>query len=74
MNSDYPRDMVGYGAAPPDPRWPARARIALQFVLNYEEGAEQCILHGDAASETFLSDIAGARADNGARPNGMECF
>jgi putative urate catabolism protein len=72
MNSGYPRDLRGYGAHPPDPRWPAAARIALQFVLNYEEGAEQCILHGDAASETFLSDIPGARPYAGARHLSME--
>ncbi|HVO90728.1 MAG TPA: allantoinase PuuE [Casimicrobiaceae bacterium] len=58
---DYPRDLVGYGAHPPHPRWPGGARIAVQFVLNYEEGAERCVLHGDAASETFLSDIVGAQ-------------
>jgi len=56
----YPRDMPGYGRKPPHPRWPGGARVALQFVLNYEEGAENCVLHGDAASETFLSEIAGA--------------
>jgi allantoinase len=58
----YPRDMVGYGAAPPHARWPGGARVALQFVLNYEEGGENCVLHGDAASETFLSEIVGAHA------------
>jgi len=58
----YPRDMVGYGAAPPDPRWPGGARLALQIVLNYEEGAENCVLHGDAGSETFLSEIIGAES------------
>ena len=57
----YPRDMVGYGAQPPHPRWPGGARLALQIVLNYEEGAETSVLHGDAASETFLSEIAGAQ-------------
>ena len=56
----YPRDMVGYGAQPPDANWPNRARIAVQFVINYEEGAENNILHGDAGSETFLSEIIGA--------------
>ena len=58
--SNYPRDLVGYGAHPPHPRWPGGARIAVQFVLNYEEGAENSVLHGDAASETFLSEIIGA--------------
>jgi putative urate catabolism protein len=72
MNSGYPRDMQGYGANAPDPRWPGGARLALQFVLNYEEGAEQCVLHGDAAPETFLSEIAGARAYEGARHMSME--
>ncbi len=58
----YPRDLVGYGAHPPHPSWPGGARIALQFVLNYEEGAERAVLHGDADSETFLSEIVGATA------------
>lgn len=57
---DYPRDLIGYGRTPPHPQWPQQARIALQFVLNYEEGAENNILHGDPASETFLSEIIGA--------------
>ena len=56
----YPRDMVGYGAQPPNANWPNHARIAVQFVINYEEGAENNILHGDAGSETFLSEIIGA--------------
>ena len=58
---DYPRDMVGYGADPPNPQWPGGANIAVQFVLNYEEGAESSVLHGDPGSETFLSDIVGAQ-------------
>ncbi|WP_237573531.1 polysaccharide deacetylase family protein [Mycolicibacterium lacusdiani] len=58
---DRARDMVGYGAHPPDPKWPGEARIAVQFVLNYEEGGESNVLHGDAASETFLSDVVGAQ-------------
>ena len=57
----YPRDLVGYGARPPHARWPGGARIAVQIVLNYEEGGESSILHGDPASETFLSDIIGAQ-------------
>ena len=57
----YPRDMVGYGPNPPHPRWPGQANIALQFVLNYEEGAESNVLHGDASSETFLSEITAAQ-------------
>ena len=59
---DYPRDLVGYGRHPPHARWPGEARIALQFVLNYEEGAENCVLDGDPASEVFLSEIVGAQA------------
>ncbi|MDY7576066.1 allantoinase PuuE [Actimicrobium sp. CCI2.3] len=59
---NYPRDLIGYGAHPPHPHWPNHARIALQFVLNYEEGSENCVLHGDPASETFLSEIIGAQA------------
>jgi putative urate catabolism protein len=58
---DYPRDLVGYGPNPPHAQWPGEARIAVQFVLNYEEGAENSVLHGDAASETFLSEIIGAQ-------------
>jgi len=56
----YPRDLTGYGPVPPDPNWPGGARVAVQFVLNYEEGGENNVLHGDAASEAFLSDIPGA--------------
>ena len=59
--TDYPRDMVGYGAQPPYADWPGDARIALQFVLNYEEGGESNVLHGDAGSEQFLSEIIGAQ-------------
>jgi allantoinase len=55
-----PRDLVGYGATPPDPHWPGGARVALQFVINYEEGAENSILNGDAGSEAFLSEMVGA--------------
>src|SRR2546426_12557160 len=59
---DYPRTLVGYGRTPPHAQWPNGARIAVQFVLNYEEGGENCVLHGDKASETFLSEIIGAQA------------
>jgi allantoinase len=69
---DYPRDLVGYGARPPSADWPGAARIALQFVLNYEEGAENCVLHGDPASETFLSEIVNAQPFPGARHMSME--
>jgi allantoinase len=68
----YPRDMVGYGRHPPDPKWPGGARLALQFVINYEEGGENCILHGDAASEAFLSEIVGAQPLPGVRHMNME--
>ncbi len=60
MIDDYPRDLIGYGASPPQADWPGGARIAVQFVLNYEEGGESCILHGDPVSEAFLSEIVGA--------------
>jgi putative urate catabolism protein len=62
MESAYPRDLVGYGRRPPHAQWPGQARIAVQFVLNYEEGGENSVLHGDPASETFLSEIIGAQA------------
>lgn len=68
----YPRDLIGYGAKPPHPRWPGEARIAVQFVVNYEEGGENCILHGDAASEAFLSEIVGAQPWPGERHMNME--
>jgi OHCU decarboxylase len=68
----YPRDLVGYGAKPPHANWPGGARIAVQFVINYEEGGENCILHGDAASEAFLSEIVGAQAWPGQRHMNME--
>ena len=58
----YPRDLVGYGRNVPYANWPGEARIAVQFVLNYEEGGENCVLHGDKASEQFLSEIIGAPA------------
>jgi OHCU decarboxylase len=70
--SAYPRDLVGYGQTPPQPQWPGGARIAVQFVINYEEGGENCILHGDAASEAFLSEIVGAAAWLGQRHMNME--
>ena len=70
--TDYPRDMTGYGRNPPDPRWPDGARMCLQFVVNYEEGGENNILHGDAASEAFLSEIVGAAPWPGERHWNME--
>ena len=72
MTETYPRDLIGYGRNPPDPRWPGGANIAVQFVLNYEEGGENSILHGDAASEAFLSEIVGAQALHGVRHMNME--
>ena len=60
MTSDYPRDLIGYGSNPPRANWPGNARIAVQFVLNYEEGGESNVLHGDEYSEQFLSEIIGA--------------
>jgi allantoinase len=68
----YPRDLIGYGATPPHAAWPGGARIAVQCVLNYEEGAEACILDGDPASEIFLSDIANAQPVLGGRHMSME--
>ena len=68
----YPRDLHGYGRTPPDAVWPGGARIAVQFVVNYEEGGENCVLHGDAASEAFLSEIVGASAWAGQRHWNME--
>ena len=69
---NYPRDMLGYGQNPQNPEWPEKARIAVQFVINYEEGGENCILHGDPASETFLSEIIGAVPFQGERHMSME--
>lgn len=70
-SNSYPRDLIGYGRTPPQADWPGGARIAVQFVLNYEEGGENCVLHGDHASEIFLSEIIGAQAFN-ARHLSME--
>ena len=68
----YPRDMIGYGGTPPHANWPGGARVAVQFVLNYEEGGENAIFHGDPASEMFLSEIIGAAPFEGARHMSME--
>ncbi|MXQ10039.1 allantoinase PuuE [Microvirga makkahensis] len=68
----YPRDLVGYGRTPPHPHWPDNARICVQFVINYEEGGENNILHGDRASEAFLSEIVGAQPWPGQRHMSME--
>ncbi|MDI9640084.1 allantoinase PuuE [Geitlerinema splendidum] len=72
MSPTYPRDLIGYGQNPPHPHWPDRARLALQFVINYEEGGENCILHGDSASEAFLSESVGATPLLGVRNLNME--
>ena len=73
MNSPdpYPRDLVGYGAEPPHPRWPHEAKIAVSIVVNYEEGGENCVLHGDASSESVLTDVGG-EAVQGARNLNVE--
>jgi len=63
----YPRDLVGYGQHPPDPRWPGGARLALSIVVNYEEGGERNVLHGDTESETFLQEVVGIPASVGGR-------
>lgn len=70
--SDYPRDMIGYGATPPQARWPSGAKLAVQFVINYEEGGENNILHGDTTSEAFLSEMVGADPWPGQRHPSME--
>jgi len=72
MTPPYPRDLIGYGATPPHAQWPSDARIALQFVINYEEGSENSILHGDPASEAFLSEIVGAEPVLGTRQMNIE--
>ena len=72
MSELYPRDMIGYGRNPPDPKWPGDARVAVEFVMNYEEGGENNILHGDPASEAFLSEIVGAQPWPGMRHMNME--
>ena len=71
-DNSYPRDLRGYGRRPPDANWPNGARIAVQFVVNYEEGAENCVLHGDPASEAFLSEIVGAAPIENQRHMNME--
>ncbi len=72
QSAELPRDLIGYGRNPPRAKWPGGARLALQFVLNYEEGGENCILHGDRASEAFLSEIIGAKPREGERHLSME--
>lgn len=68
----YPRDLIGYGAHPPDPRWPGNARIAVQFVVNYEEGGERSPLHGDKESEVYLHEVVGLTPRKGRRDENVE--
>ncbi len=72
MAQPYPRDLTGYGADPPHPHWPENARLALNFVLNYEEGGERSILHGDPGSEAYLHEVPGAPARQGQRDLNVE--
>ncbi|MDX2319918.1 MAG: allantoinase PuuE [Moritella sp.] len=75
MTVAYPRDLIGYGQAVPHANWPNKARLAISFVLNYEEGGERCILHGDSESEAFLSEMPGAVPLQGVRNLSMEsCY
>ena len=76
MNSSdaYPRDLIGYGARPPHPRWPRDARLAVSIVLNYEEGGERCVLHGDAHSESVLTDVGGEPLANARNLNVESTF
>ena len=72
MSNSYPRALIGYGSTPPDANWPGSAQLALQFVINYEEGGENSIVHGDTGSEAFLSEIIGAESWPGQRHPSME--
>ncbi|MEC4803634.1 MAG: allantoinase PuuE [Jaaginema sp. PMC 1079.18] len=72
MNNYPTRDLIGYGANPPHPQWPNNARIAVQFVINYEEGGENCLLHGDTHAEAFLSEVIGAKPIPGVRHLSVE--
>jgi putative urate catabolism protein len=72
MTTPYPRDLIGYGATPPHAQWPGDARIAVQFVINYEEGSENAIYHGDPAAEAFLTDLIGAQPIPGRRHMNIE--
>jgi chitin deacetylase len=68
----YPRDLIGYGATPPHPHWPGDAKVAVQIVLNYEEGGENSILHGDAGSEAYLTEVVGTPSWQGMRNHAVE--
>jgi putative urate catabolism protein len=72
MSEAYPRDLIGYGSQPPHAKWPGGARLALSFVINYEEGGEMCILHGDARSESYLHEVPGGHGLVGERSLGVE--
>ena len=72
MNAAYPRDLIGYGAESPHPHWPGNARIAVQIVMNYEEGGENCLLHGDSASEAYLQEVVGTQPLVGQRNLSVE--
>ena len=72
MKKKYPRNMIGYGSKTPIIKWPINAKLALQIVLNYEEGSENSVLHGDKHSETFLSEIIGAHESEGSDLGNME--
>jgi allantoinase len=72
MSELLPRDLVGYGPTPPDPQWPGGAKVAVQFVINYEEGGENTVLNGDPGSEAFLSEMVGAASHKGTRAMAME--
>ncbi|QUM87260.1 MULTISPECIES: allantoinase PuuE [unclassified Moritella] len=75
MTVAYPRDLIGYGQNVPNANWPNKARLAISFVLNYEEGGERCVLHGDSESEAFLSEMPGAVPLQGVRNLSMEsCY
>ena len=69
MKKSFPRNMIGYGSKTPSVKWPNGAKLALQIVLNYEEGSENCVLHGDKASEAFLSEIIGSQPIKGRHIN-----
>jgi putative urate catabolism protein len=71
-DTDYPRDFLGYGANPPDPKWPNGAKLALSFVLNYEEGGENTVLNGDAGSELYLHEVPGGSPILGERNRTVE--
>src|SRR5579871_2629330 len=72
MSDTYPRDLIGYGNRPPDPQWPNGARLALSLVMNYEEGGETSVLHGDTRAEAYLHEVVGTTPVEGARNTSVE--